>query len=273
MTMRGELILAGMSVVLCGCVRPAGQFNPPTLPVPSAWPDSASSQASLPSVPEATDLKWREYFTDSKLRSVIELALANNRDLRMAALNIERVQALYQIQSAQQNPTIAASLSGEGYRVPSNLSANQSPYTVSQYIARPASVSWELDLFGRVQSLKAAALEQFLATQQARSAAQISLIGAVAGSYLALAGDQENLRLAQDTLNTQQAFYDLISRTRDSGMASDLDVRQAQSQVEAARAAVARYAGLVELDRHALELLAGSSVPWMPTAISRTPWW
>jgi multidrug efflux system outer membrane protein len=118
-----------------------------------------------------------------------------------------------------------------------------------------------LDLFGRVRSLKTAALEQYLATQQARSAAQISLVGAVASSYLALAGDRENLRLAQETLNTQQASYNLILHTRDAGMASDLDLRQAQSQVEAARVDIARYSGLVSLDENTLNLLVGTPVP------------
>ncbi|MFB3778167.1 MAG: efflux transporter outer membrane subunit [Bryobacteraceae bacterium] len=258
--MKHELLLLGMAVCLGGCVRPAA-YQPPLPPVPSAWPESAASQTVGQDIPEAVNLKWQDFFSDQRLQSVIELALANNRDLRMAALNIEKVQALYQIQRAEQYPTVGAALSGEGYRVPANLSSNQKPYTVSQYTASPASVSWELDLFGRVRSMKTTALEQYLATRQARSAAQIALVGAVANSYLALAGDRENLRLAQATLNTQQASYDLILRTRDAGMASDLDLRQAQSQVEAARVDIARYSGLVSLDENTLHLLVGAPVP------------
>jgi multidrug efflux system outer membrane protein len=240
-------------------MRP-GAYQRPVPPVPKAWPESAG-QPGAPEAPEATSLKWQEFFTDPRLRSVIELALVNNRDLRMAALNIEKVQAMYQIQRAQQYPTLGATLSGEGYRVPANMSSNDTPYTVSQYTASPASVSWELDLFGRVRSLKTAALERYLATEQARSAAQIALIGAVAGSYLALAADRDHLRLAQETLAVQQASYELILRTREAGLASDLDVRQAQSQVEAARVDIARYSGLVSLDENALNLLVGASVP------------
>jgi len=261
MTMKRRYLVLGMAVCLCGCVKPADKYNRPAIPVPAAWPESASGRAEAANAPEAAGLKWQEYFTDSKLQSVIDLALANNRDLRMAALNVEKVQALYQIESAQRNPAAVATLSGQGYRVPANLSSNQEPRTVAQYTASPASVSWELDLFGRVRSLKAAALEQYLASQQARSAAQIALVGAVASSYLALAGDRENLRLAQETLNAQQASYDLILRTRDAGMASDLDLRQAQSQVEAARVDIALYAAFVSLDENTLNLLVGAPVP------------
>ena len=255
-----KLLLVGITACLCGCMRP-GAYQRPVPPVPKAWPESAAGQPGAPEAPEAASVKWQEFFTDPRIQSVIELALANNRDLRMAALNVEKVQALYQIQSAQRNPTVVTTLSGEGYRVPANMSSNDKAYTVSQYIASPASVSWELDLFGRVRSLKTAALEQYLATEQARSAARISLIGAVAGSYLALAADRDNLRLAQETLKTQQAFYELILRTREAGLASDLDVRQAQSQVEAARADIARYTGQVALDENALNLLVGTPVP------------
>jgi multidrug efflux system outer membrane protein len=206
-------------------------------------------------------VKWQEFFTDNRLQSVIELALANNRDLRMAALNIERVQALYRIQRAQQYPTVSASASADVYRLPGDMSSDGEADTVGQIVAGVGTASWELDLFGRVRSLKSAALEQYLATEQARAAAQIALVGAVANSYLALAADRENLRLAQETLAAQQASYELILRTRDAGMASDLDLRQAQSQVEAARVDIARYTGQITLDENALNLLAGTAIP------------
>jgi multidrug efflux system outer membrane protein len=210
-------------------------------------------------------VKWQEFFTEGELRSVIELALANNRDLRIAALNVERVQATYRIQRAQQFPAINASVSGDVYRLPktagfSGLSLSQ-PVIVQQYTVSLGAASWELDLFGRIRSLKSAALENYLATGQARSAAQIALVAAVAQTYLGIAGNRENLRIAQETLATQQALYDLIARTRQAGMASDLDVRQAQSQVEAARVEIARYNGEIELDQHALNVLAGTAVP------------
>ncbi|MCL4850616.1 MAG: efflux transporter outer membrane subunit [Bryobacteraceae bacterium] len=259
-----KLLLLGMAFFLCGCLRP-GAYHRPAPPVPESWPKGAAVQASTTDVPEAASVKWQEFFTDRGLQSVIELALANNRDLRIATLNIERVQALYRIQRAEQFPTVSVSAAGDLYRLPKSAGfaglTVPEAVTVQQYNINLGAASWELDLFGRVRSLKSAALERFLATEQARSATQIALVAAVANSYLALAADRENLRLAQDTLATQQASYELILRTREAGMASDLDVRQAQSQVEAARVDIARYTGQVELDENALNLLAGTTVP------------
>jgi multidrug efflux system outer membrane protein len=248
-----------MSIFLCGCPRPS-QYVRPALPVPSAWPESSTGPAAAPGTPAAADVKWQDFFIDQRLQSVIELALANNRDLRVATLNIEKVQALYRIQRAEQYPTIVASASADGYRVPRNLSSNDQAKTVAQYTVGLGMASWELDLFGRIRSLKSRALEQYLATEQARFAAQISLVAAVANSYLALAADRENLRLAQVTLDAQQASYELILRTREFGIASDLDLRQAQTQVEAARVDIARYSGQVALDENALNLLVGAPV-------------
>jgi len=208
-------------------------------------------------------MKWQEFFTDQRLQSVIELALANNRDLRTAALNVEKLQAQYRIQRAEQFPTVSASATGDLYRLP-NMELDwftiPQAVTVQQYTVNLGAASWELDLFGRVRSLKSAALERFLATEQARSATQITLVAAVANSYLTLAADRENLHLSQETLDAQQASYELILRTRDLGIASDLELRQAQSQVEVARVDIARFTDLVAQDENALNLLVGSPV-------------
>lgn len=249
-----KLLLLGIAACLCGCMRqPAYQAPPP--PVPNAWPDGAASDA-----PVAADVKWSDFFRDERLQSVIELALANNRDLRIAALNIERVHALYRIQRSEQFPSLNAVGSREFYRLPKRMSPTGES-EISEHDINMGSASWELDFFGRIRSLKTAALEQYLATVQARAATQIALVSGVANSYLALAADRDNLRLARETLAAQQASYELILRTREAGIASDLDVRQAQSQVEAARADIARYSGLVSLDENALNLLAGTTVP------------
>ncbi len=124
---------------------------------------------------------------------MIQLALTNNRDLRKAGLNIEKVQALYRIQRAELCPTIVASASAEGYRVPRTASGAEDNQKVAQYTVGLGAASWELDFFGRIRSLKSATLERYLATEQARSATQISLVAAVADAYLALAADRESL--------------------------------------------------------------------------------
>jgi multidrug efflux system outer membrane protein len=235
-------------------------YQRPVPPAPKAWPESAAAEANAPGAAEAANVKWQEFFTDRGLQSVIELALANNRDLRVAALNVEKVQALYRIRRAEQLPNVNFSGGGEIYRLPKQMSVTGESEIMEQQV-NVGSATWELDLFGRVRSLKEAALQQYLATEQARSATQIALVGAVANSYLALAADRDNLRLAEETLATQQASYDLVLRTKEAGMASDLEVRQAQSQVEAAKVDIARYTGRIALDENALNLVVGTPVP------------
>jgi len=257
--MRKLIPLIGMSIFLCGC-PPKQQYVRPGLPVPSAWPEGANAGAGAPGAPAAADVKWQEFFTDQRLQSVIELALANNRDLRVATLSIEKVQALYRIQSAQLYPTISASASVDTYRLPESLSSADHAETVAQVTVGLGTVAWELDFFGRIRSLKSAVLEQYLATEQARSATQISLVAAVANTYLILAADRENLRLAQVTRDAQQASYELILSSRDAGIASDLDLSQARSQVEVAQREIARFSGQVALDESALNLLVGTPV-------------
>lgn len=256
--MRRTALLIAFTLTLCGCVQP--KYKRPVAPVPGSWPPTATTTSTESSAPSAVDVKWREYFADKGLQSVIELALQNNRDLRMAALNVERAQALYRIQRSQQYPELDASAAAQLSRVPANLSYTGKQYTSEQYSVGLSTTAWELDLFGRIRSLKRQALEQYFATEQARSAAQISLIAAVANSYLTLAADHENLRLAQATLEAQQSSFELIKQRRDAGIASDLDLQQAKSQVEAARIDIALYSANVALDENALNLLVGTPV-------------
>lgn len=268
---RTTTLLLGFLLVLHGCSL-APEYVRPAPPVPPAWSVGESGTDSFPEGPAGADISWRESFTDPALRSVIELALANNRDLRAAALEVDRVRALFRIQRSELFPSVGLLASGEGYRVPDRVSDTGEGYTAEQYSVDLGTASWELDFFGRVRSLKDRALEQYLATEQARTASQISLVAAVATSYLALAADLENLRLAEATLETQQAAYELIRGSRDLGIATDLDLRQAQSQVDAARVDAARFAGLAAVDRHALDLLAGATVPdgLLPAGLGET---
>ena len=144
--------------------------------------------------------------------------------------------------------------------LPEKMAEGGDAEIVEQYSVHVGVASWEPDFFGRIRSLKARALEQYLATEQAHVAGRISLIAGTATAWLVLAADLEGLGLARSTLETQQATLDLIRRSRDLGMVSDLDLRQAESQVETARAAVARLLGLVAVDRNMLDLLVGTPV-------------
>jgi multidrug efflux system outer membrane protein len=206
-------------------------------------------------------LPWREFFTDDRLRKVIETALRNNRDLRIAASNVERARAYYGIQRAGLLPALNAVGSGVKKRVPADLSMTHQRMTSEQYEVNLGISSWEIDFFGRIRSLKDKALEEYLATGEAHRSAQIALVSAVAHAYLALAADREALGLVTSTLETREAAYRLIRKRVDVGIASEMDLRQAQTQVDTARGDVARYTQLAAEDENVLNLLAGNSLP------------
>lgn len=255
-------LLVGLFASLAGCTL-IPKYTQPEAPVPAAWPSGPAYKETQPAAgaPVVTDLKWRDFFTDERLQTIIEAALNNNRDLRVASLNVERARALYRIQRAQLLPTVDAVGSGGKERVPADLSPTGSSYTAEYYSASLGIFSWEIDFFGRIRSLKERSLEEYFATEEARISAQILLMSEVANAYLTLAADREALQLAQSTLETQQGAYDLIRRRYEKGIATALDLRQAQTQVDSARVEIARYTRRVAEDENALNLLVGSPVP------------
>jgi outer membrane protein, multidrug efflux system len=265
---RGSFALRSAAVaiallVLSGCASMAPNYTRPEAPVPDAWPSGAAYKdaAGKPGDVPAADITWHEFFVDERLQKVIERALMNNRDLRIAALNIEKTRALYRIQRAELLPTVNAGALFSKERVPGILSGSGHPSTEELYNVNLGISSWELDLFGRIRSLKDAALQEYLATEQTRRSTQISLVSEVANTYLTLAADGELLRLAQETLRAQEATYHLIRRRYELGASSELDLRQAQTRVDAARVDIPRYTAIVAGDENALTLLVGSPVP------------
>ena len=236
----------------------APKYARPETPVPPALP---AASAAGPAGEAPALAPWREFVTDPRLRSIVEMTLANNRDLRTAVLNAEQVGAYYRIQRAALYPTVGASAGVQVSHVPDSVAGEGEGYTSHPYTLSVGVTSWELDLFGRIRSLKEQALNEYLAARQVATATQTSLIAATAVTYLALAADAEEMRLSEATLAAQRQTLEMIQKSREVGVASDLDVRQVQTQVESARALAARYSGLVETDRHALELLAGRPVP------------
>jgi multidrug efflux system outer membrane protein len=259
---RKLFLLVGCFAYLAGCTL-IPKYTKPEAPVPSSWPSGPAYKETqaVPGAPLAADLNWRKFFTDEKLQKIIEAALNNNRDLRVASLNVERARALYRIQRAELLPVVNAVGSGANERVPAGISSTGSSYTTEQYLVNLGIYSWEIDFFGRIRSLKERALEEYLATEEARRSAQILLVSEVANVYLTLAADREALQLARSTLETQQAAYELIRRRYEKGIATGLDLSQAQTQVEAARVDIARYTNRAAQDENALNLLVGSPVP------------
>lgn len=259
------LLVAGIAAALSGCSTTlAPDYTRPAAPTPATWPSGAAYNKDTvvkTNGPAAADIPWREYYTDTNLQKVIELALTNNRDLRVAALTIERTRAAYRIQRADLLPTINAVGYGTRQEVFANVASFEEKVDLEYYSVNLGFSSYELDLFGRIRSLKARALEQYLATEQAHRSMQISLMAEIAGAYLNLAADRERLRLAQDTHDSQEATYELILRRFELGDASDLELRQAQTRVESARVDIARFTGLTALDKNMINLLAGIQVP------------
>jgi len=249
------------AALILGCTM-APQYERPAAPVAADWPAGpAYDKARTVSGEPAAEIPWREFITDDRLRKVIESALENNRDLRIAAFNVERARAIYGIQRAELLPTVSVSGSGSKQRVPADLSSSGEAGTQERYSVDLGIASWEIDFFGRIRSLSDRAIEEYLATEEARRSAQIMLVSEVYRSYLAVAADRANLALAQTTLETQQETHFIVKRRFEVGIATELDLRRSQAQVETARRDVSLYTQFVAQDRNALNLLVGASVP------------
>lgn len=267
------LLILGLVPALSGCTM-APKYARPAAPVPASWPSGpAYAETNAASVSTVPDLNWREFFTDEKLTALIQQALANNRDLRAAALNVEKARAFYGIQRSELLPVVDGTAIAGRQRVAKDFSGTGKPETSGTYSASLGVASWELDFFGRIRSLNEEALQQYFATEQARRNTQIVLVSSVAQAYLALVADRENLGIAQTTLVTQQASYGLIKHRYDLGLANELDVSRAQVPVDTARRDVATYTQQAAKDENALTLLVGSSTAadWTatPTQLSR----
>ena len=253
-----------LAALLSACSL-APVYERPAAPMAADWPVGPSylPATASPDALVAADILWRDFFVDARLRKVIALALANNRDLRVSALNIERARAQYGIQRAALLPSIAVTGSQNAARTPGNLvqsGQGGSAVTARQYDVSLGAAAYELDFFGRVRSLSASALELYLGTEDARSAQQISLVAEVARNYLTLVADQDRLQLAQDTLKSQQVSYDLSERRFKAGATSGLDMYDARTSVETARSDVALFTSAVALDLNALNLVVGANV-------------
>jgi multidrug efflux system outer membrane protein len=243
----------------CACTLEP-RYRAPALPVADQWPMPATTPGRRGMNVAAHDIGWRDFFLDTRLEQLIDLALTNNRDLRVAVLNIERARAEYRIQRATLLPSIDAAGSFTREKLPAS-STYGIPTPTSDYVDAGLSItSYEVDLFGRVRSLSHAALEQYVAQVEARRSAQLSLIAEVANDYLTLASDRELERLAQETLESQEHSFTLQQRRHETGAASGLDLAQSQTTALQARADAARFEGNVAQDIDALTLLVGTSI-------------
>jgi multidrug efflux system outer membrane protein len=260
-------------LALAGCTLMPKYQRPPAAIAPS-WPktpgagESATNTAAVPAglrseaaARQAADIGWREFFRDPRLQRLIEMALTNNTDLRVAALNVEQSRAQYRIQRAALFPEIDATGLASRQRLPSVLSGNGQPLTTSLYQLSLGTTAYEIDLFGRVRSLKAAALENYFATVEARRSAQIALIAEVGNVDFLESALVEQLDVARQTLTAVSASYELTKRSYEAGVVSELDLRTAEGQVQTARSNVAAYEQQLAEAHDNLVLLVGRPLP------------
>jgi multidrug efflux system outer membrane protein len=270
MTKKNQAVLcASIATVLCltGCVPHKQKYQQPQMSAPApAWhtglpPEQVPASVTATALaPAATEVKWQDYYTDDKLRQVIGMALKNNRDLRIAVLNVEKAMAQYRLQRASQFPALDATASSDVYRVPGTMSQTGSYISETNKIGVQVS-SWELDFFGRLRNLTRQQKELYLASDQGRISTQISLIASVASQYLIVGSDMENLHLAQATLESRKASYDLTRQSSERGVKSALDVSEALSLVQAAQVDAVKYSRQLNVDENELEVLVGAPVP------------
>jgi multidrug efflux system outer membrane protein len=270
MTCTRTCFLAAAVVALLGACTLEPHYDRPASPVPPLEGGTAGGTA-------AADIGWREFFPDPQLQQLIALALANNRDLRVAALNVQSAQAQYRIQRAQLFPTIDASAVEQVERIPIGVlegevppgaggagrgaSALPSGITVHTYDVGLGFTSYELDVFGRIRSLSHAALQQYFSSGETRRSVQLTLVAEIATAYITVLADQTLLDITRNTLKSQEDSYALTEKLFNGGTSTELALRQAETTVDTAKANIAQYNRQLAQDRDALQLLLGAPIP------------
>ena len=251
-----------LATALAGCTL-APKYERPAAPIDASFPTGEAYNAPDQYQARAdglatSDIGWRAFFTDPLLQDLISQALNNNRDLRVAALNVEAARAQFRIQRAELLPTVGIGANGNVQRQPADLSFTGESSINRSYQVGASLSAWELDLFGRIRSLSEQALQTYLAQDETRLATQLSLISEVANAYLALRADQELLALTEETLVSQKQSYDLTNQAFEGGIGTQLELSQAEVSVRTAEQNYAVYTRLVAVDMNALTMLLGT---------------
>lgn len=254
-------VTAGLAIALAGCSL-APVYERPDQPVPENYPQLTSSTDSL-NAPSAADLGWSELFRDPQLQALVDIALENNRDLRIAIERVEEARALYGIARSDRFPSVGIGANAQMTRNPEDMRMGgpDAPSVSRVYMAGAALAAFELDFFGRIKNLSEAAYERFLATEQARRTVHINLVAQVAEAYFRYRSAMELSGLMQKTLQSRENTYTLVKARFDSGVASALDLHQAQSQLDTVRADLAAIARVQSQAENALQLILGAPIP------------
>lgn len=249
------LTLSALAVLVLSACQLAPEQQAIELPVPQNY-----ALASGDSGIKAAELHWQQFFSNPQLQQLIELSLANNKDLQIAALNVQRVRALYQIEDSALYPSLDLNASGTRQRLPADLTGTGNAQINQQYSATVGITSYELDFWGKVRNQSEQALQQLYSTEQAQLSSQISLVAELANAWLTYAADQQLLELAAHTLHSQQKTLELTEQSYNLGAASALTLQQVKSTVASAKVDIARYQRLLQRDKNALDLLTGTQV-------------
>jgi outer membrane protein, multidrug efflux system len=252
---RGGLFALAGTVSLAGCSF-IPTYERPAAPVAPAYAPELAPGGAAGAQP-AAEIEWQRFFADPRLKRLIELALQNNRDLRVSILNIEQARAAYRVARADHWPSVGAGASAQR----ESAGVGGGGGLVNVYSVGLQVTGYELDFFGRLRSLSQAALAQYLATEEARKTAQISLVAGVATTYISLLADDELLRVTQDTLQTREDSFRLTRLRFDNGASSEVDLRQAEQLLETAKATLAQNQRQRAQDQNALTLLVGQPLP------------
>lgn len=274
--MKGIVLAAALILLVSGCTL-SPKYSRPENPVKGPWTaggepsPTEGASAKKDEGAAASSLSIADFLANPKLKAVVDLALKNNRDLKVAALNMERAAALYRIQRSALAPHVDGTAKDTVQQLPDSLSPTGTSSISRRYDLNVGISAYELDFFGRVRSLKAAALETYLATEQAKISARLSIAAETASAWLTLAADKERLKLARETLKTQEESCAMIAKRTAVGAASELALHQAETSVASARLDVVGYTNKMVQDENALALIVGSTVPadLMPSELDR----
>jgi outer membrane protein, multidrug efflux system len=260
--MRGRrLALVALTLAFASGCSLQPTYERPAAPVAGTFPSGAAYKAVQGGATLAAgDIGWRDFLRDARLQRLVEIALANNRDLRVAVLNVEQVRAQYRIQRAALFPQVGGFADATRTHTPGAISTSGTASTTQVYEVG-VSASWEIDFFGRLRSLNGAALQQYFATAYARQAAEILLVSQVADQYLTLLAFDEQLRITQETAASARASYDIVKLQFDTGTGTELALRQAETVVELANANYAAQVRGRAQAENLLVLLVGQPLP------------
>ncbi|WP_217524957.1 efflux transporter outer membrane subunit [Vibrio metschnikovii] len=248
-------VLASIVALLSGCASLVPEYESPVAPVAQQWDLNGASASEKQTSQVLPD--WKVFVADSQLEELISLALSNNRDLRQTLLNVEESRARYRIQRSERLPKVELQGSGTRQRTPADLGSSGQAEVQNHWEAGAGLASFELDLFGRVRNLSEAALEDYLATEQAARSVRISLIAEVIQTYLMREGAQNRFILTSQTLDSRETSLALVRQRYDRGVASALDYQEALGLTMQAKADLERINREFRQATNALGLLVG----------------